>query len=65
MNSELVSHESFAEAEGIVVVFGGLMLVVCVAVDDLQVSCYRILNSLYALGTGKNIYVERYHTLCL
>ncbi|CAL8286331.1 unnamed protein product [Lota lota] len=27
--------------------------------DDLQVSCYRILNSLYALGTGKNIYVER------
>ncbi|KAG7269119.1 hypothetical protein CRUP_013383 [Coryphaenoides rupestris] len=27
--------------------------------DDVQVSCYRILNSLYALGTGKNIYVER------
>lgn len=22
-------------------------------------SCYRILTSLYALGTGKNIYVER------
>lgn len=29
-------------------------------VDDVQVSCYRILTSLYALGTGKNIYVERY-----
>uniref|UniRef100_A0A671X2B4 Ryanodine receptor 3 n=1 Tax=Sparus aurata TaxID=8175 RepID=A0A671X2B4_SPAAU len=27
--------------------------------DDVQVSCYRILTSLYALGTGKNIYVER------
>ncbi|KAM6961301.1 ryanodine receptor 3 [Aplochiton taeniatus] len=27
--------------------------------DDVQVSCYRILSSLYALGTGKNIYVER------
>lgn len=29
------------------------------AVEDVQVSCYRILTSLYALGTGKNIYVER------
>lgn len=29
-------------------------------VEDVQVSCYRILTSLYALGTGKNIYVERY-----
>ncbi|GAA6065385.1 ryanodine receptor 3 isoform X1 [Tachysurus ichikawai] len=28
--------------------------------DDVQVSCYRILSSLYSLGTGKNIYVERY-----
>lgn len=28
-------------------------------VDDVQVSCYRILSSLYSLGTGKNIYVER------
>lgn len=28
-------------------------------VEDVQVSCYRILTSLYALGTGKNIYVER------
>ncbi|XP_029456052.1 LOW QUALITY PROTEIN: ryanodine receptor 3 [Rhinatrema bivittatum] len=27
--------------------------------DDVQVSCYRILSSLYSLGTGKNIYVER------
>ncbi|KAM6912919.1 ryanodine receptor 3 [Xenentodon cancila] len=27
--------------------------------DDVQVSCYRTLTSLYALGTGKNIYVER------
>ncbi|KAG9481022.1 hypothetical protein GDO78_010331 [Eleutherodactylus coqui] len=27
--------------------------------DDVQVSCYRILCSLYSLGTGKNIYVER------
>ncbi|XP_028834345.1 ryanodine receptor 3 isoform X8 [Denticeps clupeoides] len=27
--------------------------------DDVQVSCYRILTSLYSLGTGKNIYVER------
>uniref|UniRef100_A0A3B5LUF7 Uncharacterized protein n=1 Tax=Xiphophorus couchianus TaxID=32473 RepID=A0A3B5LUF7_9TELE len=27
--------------------------------DDVQVSCYRILTSLFALGTGKNIYVER------
>lgn len=30
------------------------------SVEDVQVSCYRILTSLYALGTGKNIYVERY-----
>lgn len=28
--------------------------------EDVQVSCYRTLTSLYALGTGKNIYVERY-----
>ncbi|RMC00432.1 hypothetical protein DUI87_23041 [Hirundo rustica rustica] len=28
-------------------------------VGDVQVSCYRILCSLYSLGTGKNIYVER------
>ncbi|XP_034148455.1 ryanodine receptor 2 isoform X4 [Esox lucius] len=27
--------------------------------DDVQVSCYRILNSLYGLGTNKSIYVER------
>ncbi|XP_075890924.1 ryanodine receptor 2 isoform X2 [Nelusetta ayraudi] len=27
--------------------------------DDVQVSCYRILNSLYVLGTNKSIYVER------
>uniref|UniRef100_A0A8D0DC73 Ryanodine receptor 2 n=1 Tax=Sander lucioperca TaxID=283035 RepID=A0A8D0DC73_SANLU len=27
--------------------------------DDVQVSCYRILNSLYCLGTNKSIYVER------
>lgn len=29
-------------------------------VDDVQVSCYRILYSLYLLGTNKSIYVERY-----
>ncbi|XP_046711318.1 ryanodine receptor 3-like [Silurus meridionalis] len=28
--------------------------------DVVQMSCYRILNSLYSLGTGKNIYVERH-----
>ncbi|XP_014730064.1 PREDICTED: ryanodine receptor 2 [Sturnus vulgaris] len=27
--------------------------------EDVQVSCYRILDSLYALGTSKSIYVER------
>ncbi|NXX75670.1 RYR2 protein, partial [Urocolius indicus] len=27
--------------------------------EDVQVSCYRILASLYALGTSKSIYVER------
>uniref|UniRef100_A0A672SAJ0 Ryanodine receptor 3 n=1 Tax=Sinocyclocheilus grahami TaxID=75366 RepID=A0A672SAJ0_SINGR len=27
--------------------------------DDIQQSCYRILTSLYSLGTGKNIYVEK------
>ncbi|KAM6461143.1 ryanodine receptor 3 [Liasis olivaceus] len=27
--------------------------------NDVQISCYRILCSLYSLGTGKNIYVER------
>ncbi|XP_053540880.1 ryanodine receptor 2 isoform X2 [Ictalurus punctatus] len=27
--------------------------------DDVQVYCYRILNSLYSLGTSKSIYVER------
>uniref|UniRef100_G1KC19 Ryanodine receptor 2 n=1 Tax=Anolis carolinensis TaxID=28377 RepID=G1KC19_ANOCA len=27
--------------------------------EDVQVSCYRILGSLYALGTSKSIYVER------
>ncbi|XP_052357353.1 ryanodine receptor 2-like, partial [Oncorhynchus keta] len=27
--------------------------------DDVQVACYRILNSLYSLGTNDSIYVER------
>lgn len=37
-----------------------------VSVDDIQLSCYRILTSLYSLGTGKNIYVEKYKNLyCL
>uniref|UniRef100_A0A8C4QC96 Ryanodine receptor 2b (cardiac) n=1 Tax=Eptatretus burgeri TaxID=7764 RepID=A0A8C4QC96_EPTBU len=27
--------------------------------EDVQVSCYRILTSLYIIGTGKSIYVER------
>ncbi|XP_064421057.1 ryanodine receptor 3 isoform X3 [Latimeria chalumnae] len=34
--------------------FGGDLIL-----DDVQVSCYRIICSLYSLGTGKNIYVER------
>ncbi|KAM6965090.1 ryanodine receptor 3 [Aplochiton taeniatus] len=28
--------------------------------DDVQLSCYRILTCLYALGTGKNIYLEKH-----
>uniref|UniRef100_A0A3B4AUW7 Uncharacterized protein n=1 Tax=Periophthalmus magnuspinnatus TaxID=409849 RepID=A0A3B4AUW7_9GOBI len=28
-------------------------------IDDVQVSCYRILNSLYLLGTNTSIYVEQ------
>ncbi|XP_061561261.1 ryanodine receptor 2 isoform X2 [Phycodurus eques] len=28
--------------------------------DEIQVSCYRILNSLYFLGTNESIYVERH-----
>ncbi|XP_071378264.1 ryanodine receptor 3-like, partial [Centroberyx affinis] len=28
--------------------------------DDVQLSCYRILTCFYSLGTGKNIYVERH-----
>lgn len=36
------------------------VVVLLSTVDDVQVSCYRILTSLYALGTGKNIYVERW-----
>ncbi|XP_056627769.1 ryanodine receptor 2 isoform X3 [Triplophysa dalaica] len=31
-----------------------------VILDDVQVSCYRVLNSLYSLGTSKSIYVERH-----
>lgn len=30
-----------------------------VSVDDVQLSCYRILTCLYSLGTGKNVFVER------
>ncbi|KAG5262307.1 hypothetical protein AALO_G00273740 [Alosa alosa] len=30
-----------------------------IILDDIQVSCYRLLNSLYLLGTSKSIYVER------
>ncbi|XP_062457766.1 ryanodine receptor 1-like, partial [Pezoporus occidentalis] len=30
-----------------------------VTVDDVQVSCYRILSSIYSLGTTKNPYMER------
>lgn len=29
------------------------------AVDEMQVACYKILNNLYTLGTGKNIFIER------
>ncbi|KAK2531532.1 Ryr2 [Columba guinea] len=32
--------------------------------EDVQVSCYRILASLYALGTSKSIYVERVEEVC-
>lgn len=32
---------------------------VSVSVDDVQLSCYRILTCVYSLGTGKNIFVER------
>uniref|UniRef100_A0A3Q4GGY2 Ryanodine receptor 3 n=1 Tax=Neolamprologus brichardi TaxID=32507 RepID=A0A3Q4GGY2_NEOBR len=28
--------------------------------DDVQLSCYRILTCLYSLGTGKNLFVERH-----
>uniref|UniRef100_A0A8C9XBL5 Ryanodine receptor 3 n=1 Tax=Sander lucioperca TaxID=283035 RepID=A0A8C9XBL5_SANLU len=28
--------------------------------DDVQLSCYRILNCFYSLGTGKNVFVERH-----
>uniref|UniRef100_A0A669DCL0 Ryanodine receptor 3 n=1 Tax=Oreochromis niloticus TaxID=8128 RepID=A0A669DCL0_ORENI len=28
--------------------------------DDVQLSCYRILTCLYSLGTGKNVFVERH-----
>ncbi|TMS12225.1 Ryanodine receptor 3 [Larimichthys crocea] len=28
--------------------------------DDVQLSCYRILTCFYSLGTGKNIFVERH-----
>ncbi|XP_072885345.1 ryanodine receptor 1-like isoform X1 [Hemitrygon akajei] len=30
-----------------------------VILDDVQVACYRILSSIYSLGTTKNTYVER------
>ncbi|XP_054910408.1 ryanodine receptor 3 isoform X2 [Poeciliopsis prolifica] len=29
-------------------------------VDDVQLSCYRILMCFYSLGTGKNVFVERH-----
>uniref|UniRef100_A0A3P8SE98 Ryanodine receptor 3 n=1 Tax=Amphiprion percula TaxID=161767 RepID=A0A3P8SE98_AMPPE len=29
-------------------------------VDDVQLSCYRILTCFYSLGTGKNVFVERH-----
>lgn len=32
----------------------------CFSVDDVQLSCYRILTCFYSLGTGKNIFVERW-----
>ncbi|XP_047184844.1 ryanodine receptor 3 isoform X2 [Scophthalmus maximus] len=28
--------------------------------DDMQLSCYRILTCFYSLGTGKNVFVERH-----
>lgn len=36
------------------------VLVPFAVVEEVQVSCYRILNSLYFLGTNESIYVERY-----
>lgn len=37
-------------------------------VDEMQVSCYKILNNLYTLGTGRSSHIERYDmmysTLC-
>ena len=34
---------------------------ICVfLVDDIQVACYKILNALYSLGTGKGAFVERF-----
>ncbi|KAK6297768.1 hypothetical protein J4Q44_G00323510 [Coregonus suidteri] len=29
-------------------------------VDDVQLSCYRIVTCLYSLGTGKHVFMERY-----
>uniref|UniRef100_A0A4W5R104 Ryanodine receptor 3 n=1 Tax=Hucho hucho TaxID=62062 RepID=A0A4W5R104_9TELE len=33
---------------------------VCLLVDDVQLSCYRIVTCLYSLGTGKHIFMERH-----
>ncbi len=46
-----------------IIVFWKIIALVCVSVDDIQLSCYRFLTSLYSLGTGKNIYVEKYNKL--
>lgn len=34
--------------------------IIIILVDDVQLSCYRILMCFYSLGTGKNVFVERY-----
>ena len=49
-----------------VVIFDSLKKMVCIilttshiSVDDIQVACYKILNALYSLGTGRGAFVER------
>ena len=36
------------------------VIILIVSVDDIQVACYKILNALYSLGTGRGAFVERW-----